>query len=92
MADVYFKLTKIIDGEYWKVVDVKNVKPEEHGYLALMVQEYKVFSGDIGTSGKRVNEKLANVRAEMKQAGHVLHYDPPVIGESQALADYLTDR
>lgn len=78
MADVYFKQTEIFSGSYWQVVGVRNVKPEERSRLSLLCQEYRVLSGDIGTSSKRVEPALTELRNEMKKFGHTLHYDPPI--------------
>lgn len=50
MAIIYFKNTRIIDGTYWKVYRVKGVAPSERSCLSLIIQEYNVIAGDIGSS------------------------------------------
>jgi hypothetical protein len=74
MADIYLKRTKIIDGEYWQLVGIRNVRPEERSGLSILAQEYQIVSGDIGTSRETVDKKLSGLRGEMEADGHRLHY------------------
>lgn len=78
MADIYFKLTTTLSGQYWRLVGVQNIKPSERSLLSLTCQEYLAVSGDIGSDEGLVSKALAELRKEMEQSGSALHYDPPV--------------
>ena len=61
---------------YWRLVGVRNVKPEERSGLSLMLREYQVVSGDIAASIDQVTNTLAQFRKDLEADGHTLHYDP----------------
>ena len=74
MAEIHFKRLKIIGGSYLsfeKVTNLTNLKAKEASRLNLLLMEYVVMSGDIGTNNKK---RLAAARREMKRQGHTLVY------------------
>lgn len=74
MADVYFKQIKVIDGEYWKLIGLKNIKSSERSNLGLLCKEYQIISGDIGQSNAMTSQKLKDLRSDLANNGHTLHY------------------
>lgn len=77
MADIYFKRTKTLAGEYWNLLGVKNVAPQERSGLTLVLQEYQVMAGDIGEP-EQAALGMAKLRDELKADGHILHMQESV--------------
>ena len=86
MADIYFQRTKVVSGEYWKLVGVKNVLPAERSGLSLALQEYQVMSGDIGEP-EMAARNMETLRNDLQAEGHRIHMQ-----ESKAEAAKIVNR
>ena len=86
MADIYFQKTKVVSGEYWKLVGVKNVLPAERSGLSLALQEYQVMSGDIGEP-EMAARNMETLRNDLQAEGHRIHMQ-----ESKAEAAKIVNR
>jgi hypothetical protein len=73
MATIHFKLARAIPEDYWSPRKVTRAHKDENlSGLTLLIQEYQIVCGDIGSDTRTRRENLENLRKEMEQDGHTI--------------------
>ena len=80
---IWFKKKQITSGSYWSAVAC-DCRPDDYSRLNLLLGQYMAVAGDIGSPLSKVEEKLAEYRQTMQQAGFQVIYldegeEPPKV-------------